>query len=265
MSESVEGIGERIDLGRRLVEEQVGFFRRSFASVNSAWKKDASRVTEADLRISDQILSQVGDAFPEDDLCSEESGDEARRELKSRFCWVIDPVDGTNNFAIGLPNCAISLALLVDGMPAYGWVYDFAGNRLIHGGAGRGLFAGDEPLRPREMGNEKDTPIGLQFPLPEERAEQLRPLFQRERIRSLGSGTMIGVYVALGVLEGAIDFRVKVWDIAAFMAFFPEVKIPCHFMEGSPFPLKSFDPEMQATPYVAGRGSFLLRISDFVE
>jgi len=264
MTECGKGLEERIALGCRLVEGQIDYFRSSFAQVASEWKKDESRVTEADLRISAEVLSGVAREFPEDDLCSEESGAEARKDLSAAFCWIIDPVDGTNNFAIGLPNCAISLALLEEGIPIYGWVYDFAGDRLIHGGAGRGLFAGRQPLQPRRIGDEGDTPIGLQFPLPPEQVERLQPLFDRERIRSLGSGTMVGVYVALGALEGAIDFRVKVWDIAAFVAFFRELGVTCRFPDGDPFPLRSFDPEMKPTPYLAGTRSFCQRIGNLL-
>ncbi len=246
----------RIRSGTEWVGTKVGFFRESFASVESRWKEDASRVTQADLQISEAILGAVRETFPEDDPCSEESGAEAKRELSARFSWILDPVDGTNNFAIGLPNCAISLALLENGLPVYGWVYDYAGDRLIHGGSGVGLFEGEKPREPCVPDDAGDTPIGLQFPLPPSRVEALKPLLHKERIRSLGSGTMTGVYVALGLLAGAVDFRVKVWDIAAFMAFFEATGTQCFFPEGSPFPLRSFDPAMAPTPYVAGSQGF---------
>ena len=252
----MNGLADRIALGTKSVESQVAFFEDRFGSVESEWKKDNSRVTEADYRISERVCNAVSETFPKDDFCSEESGQKETQYLDAQFCWVIDPVDGTNNFAIGLPNCAISLALLENGDPIYGWVYDFAGKRLIHGGAGRGLFSGHDPLTPRKIGRETDTPIGIQFPLPSSQINNLQSLFSKERIRSFGSGTMIGTYVCLGLLEGAIDFRVKVWDIAAFVALFKETGLTYQFIGKSPFPLRTFDLEMDPTPYVAGTTAF---------
>ena len=62
------------------------------------------------------------------------SDDEALIHLKNDFAWVIDPIDGTNNFALGFPLCAISLALLYRGTPIYGFVYDYSTQSLIEGG-----------------------------------------------------------------------------------------------------------------------------------
>jgi len=251
------GLEARIAAGRRAVADQVDLFVSSFGAVESEWKADSSRVTEIDRTISERVLGLLGQAFPGDVLCSEESapgGGPIR--VDSRFAWVLDPVDGTNNYAMGLPDCAISLALLREGVPFYGWVYDFAGKRLIHGGAGRGLFAGDEPLRLHPPGEAGSGPIGLQFPIRDKRLARLLPLLEEHRIRSLGSGTMEGVYVAAGVLSGAVDFRVKVWDIAAFVAFFGETGTPYEFLDQSPFPLRSFHPDMGPSPYLAGTPDF---------
>ena len=83
-------------------------------------------------------------------------------------------------------------------------------------------------------------------------------------MRSIGSGTMEGVYVALGCLQGAVDFRVKVWDVAAFFAFFDELKVPYRFLARSPFPLRSFDPDMETTPYVAGVPVFCQKVESLL-
>ncbi|MFP4353336.1 MAG: inositol monophosphatase family protein [Puniceicoccaceae bacterium] len=247
----------RIAAGRRAVADQVDLFVASFGAVESEWKADSSRVTEVDRAISERVLGFLGQAFPGDVLCSEESAPEtAPIPVDSRFAWVLDPVDGTNNYAMGLPDCAISLALLREGFPVYGWVYDFAGKRLIHGGAARGVFAGDGPLRCHRPAESGSGPIGLQFPIRDKRLARLLPLLEDHRIRSLGSGTMEGVYVATGALSGAVDFRVKVWDIAAFIAFFEETKTPYEFLDQSPFPLRSFHPHVGPTPYLAGTQAF---------
>jgi myo-inositol-1(or 4)-monophosphatase len=86
---------------------------------------DETRVTFADFAISENILTELRRSFPDDDFLSEEGNpaDEVL-PLRARFAWLLDPIDGTNNYALGMPACAISLALLRDGEPLYGFVYD---------------------------------------------------------------------------------------------------------------------------------------------
>ncbi|MEM0965618.1 MAG: inositol monophosphatase [Verrucomicrobiota bacterium] len=249
-------IDRRITVGLDLMRSQILPFHNSFGAVESEWKSDASRVTETDRIISDSIMSGIAREFSEDDCCSEELDLDSPKPLVSRFCWILDPVDGTNNFAIGMPNCAISLALLENGMPVYGWVYDFAGRQLIHGGAGRGIFVGDQQVERRVADLGEQTPIGIQFPLSKGILEKLLSVLNRERVRSLGSSTMEGVYVALGHLKGAVDFKVKVWDIAAFVAFFREFDVPYRFLRDPAFPLQLFDLKARSTPFVAGSNDF---------
>ncbi len=259
------GLIQRIDAGFQAVSRCVPFFRQSFGRVDSQWKEDASRVTETDHRISREILGELGGLFPNDDFCSEElPPEEGRIILRAPFAWVLDPVDGTNNFALGIPHCAISLALLHDGVPLYGWIYDFPGDRLVHGGAGRGLFAGRELLEPSPLETGVAVPLGIQFPLDDPFPGRLLPLLRKRRIRSLGSSTLEGLYVALRLFEGAVDFRVKPWDIAACFALFPEVGIEARFLGHPAFPLREFDPAMESTPYAAGSDMFLAEVADLL-
>ena len=117
-------IRHRINAGRVAIKDQIVFFRRHFGQVSSDWKADASRVTFADIAISENLFASLNKDFSDDDYCSEEmSSKDVPLELKGDFAWVIDPVDGTNNFALGFPLCGISLALLYNGIPIYGFVH----------------------------------------------------------------------------------------------------------------------------------------------
>ncbi len=257
----LEGFRHRLNAGKSVLLEQVPFFRRQFGEVSSSWKPDQSRVTFPDFAISERILSALAKNFVKDDFCSEESdpADEIR-SLGAEFAWVLDPIDGTNNYALALPNTAISLALLRHGVPVYGWVYDYAGDQLIHGGRGVGLFNGSRKIGPLEENFNEESIIGLQFPLPPERVTAFSSLFGRFRIRSLGSGTMLAVYVALGRFSGAMDFRVKVWDIAAAYALCQASGRLMEFPFGSPFPLRTFHPESGTVPYLSGCEEFRERM-----
>ena len=243
----------RINAGRVAVKAQTAFFGRQFGQVASEWKADDTRVTFADFAISENVFAALRRDFPEDDYCSEEANplDEVLT-LGAGFAWVIDPIDGTNNYALGFPVCAISLALLHDGMPVYGFIYDYSTDALLEGGAGFGLQRNQKTMNRDRMAADAQTMLGLHFPIDLELLDKLKPLLAKYRVRCLGSGALSAAYVATGYLTGVVDFRVKVWDIAAAYALCAGAGVAFRFLEASPFPLRAFHPQMDFCPYLAG-------------
>ena len=131
----------RIEAAKNAVMTQVDFFHEKLGRVPSSWKADGTRVTPVDIAISEHIFERLQCQFPEDDFCSEEVVPNAgEMPLPARFTWLLDPVDGTNNYALGIPYCAISLALLENGVPVYGVIYDMARRHLMFGGKDLGVF-----------------------------------------------------------------------------------------------------------------------------
>lgn len=247
----------RINAGRVAVKDQVSFFRRQFAQVPSEWKADETRVTFADFAISENIIAELRRSFPGDEFLSEEGNpaDEVM-PLKSRFAWLLDPIDGTNNYAIGIPLCGISLALLQDGEPVYGYLYDMGRDRLIEGGPGCGLIDGTRAATPLARSFGRQSIIGMSFPLPEEVARAFQPIFANHKIRSMGSGALNLAYTALGLLDASVDYRVKTWDIAASYAFIKAVDCPIRFIGQQPFPISEFHVTQSTCPYFAGSAEF---------
>lgn len=250
----------RVNAGRQAVKGQLRFFRQQFGAVLSEWKADDTRVTFADFAISEKVFNELRQAFPEDHFCSEESnpGDEVI-QLTSRYTWVLDPIDGTNNYALGIAFCAISLALLKDGEPVFGLIYDFSRDEYIQGGPGLGIQRGASSWRlpaatPLE---ERSAVVGAHFPLPPEHLDALAPLLGRFRLRCFGSGALNLAYTALGVLDGCIDFKVKVWDIAAAVALMRAADRELHYLGAAPFPLRSFHVDAPIIPYIAGSPAFM--------
>lgn len=243
----------RINAGRVAVKAQTAFFGRQFGQVASEWKADDTRVTFADFAISENVFAALRRDFAEDDYCSEEANplDEVLT-LAAGFAWVIDPIDGTNNYALGFPVCAISLALLHDGMPVYGFIYDYSTDALLEGGAGFGLQRNQKTMNRDRMAADAQTMLGLHFPIDLELLDKLKPLLAKYRVRCLGSGALSAAYVATGYLTGVVDFRVKVWDIAAAYALCAGAGVAFKFLEASPFPLRAFHPQMDFCPYLAG-------------
>src|SRR5262245_44778842 len=98
----------RIETAKRAVLSQVELLHREFGRAESKWKFDGSRVTAIDVAISEGIVRTLQAAHPGDQCFSEELAEtDAPIAVTSRFSWVLDPIDGTNNFALGLVHCAI--------------------------------------------------------------------------------------------------------------------------------------------------------------
>lgn len=253
----------RINAGRVAVRDQIAFFGRQFGDVASEWKEDDTRVTFADFAISEKLFAELRRNFPEDDYCSEEASplDEIL-ELEARFAWVVDPIDGTNNYALGCSFCAISLALLLDGVPIYGFIYDHSTKDLLEGGPDRGLLRNQKKLDRNATVTNAQTMIGLHFPMSVEQLGALAPLLAKYRVRCIGSGALTAAYVATGYLTGVIDHRVKVWDIAAAYALCQAAGLQWTFTANSPFPLRSFHPQMDFSPYYAGSELFVAELAE---
>lgn len=248
---------KRIKVGIAAVLAQTERLHRDLGRVGSLWKKDGTRVTEVDLAISSALHGEIEAAFPEDQFFSEELAHAgAPIPLRSVFAWVLDPVDGTNNYAAGLPFCAISLALLHEGRPVYGIIYDLARRCLVHGGPGFGVWDGARHLLVmRSPAEPKHALIGFHTPSEKCYAAQARLLIENYKIRALGSSTLHLTYVATGHLEGVVDHNVKLWDIAAAVPLVWALGGETRFLQIDPFPMRRFDLEMPRLVYVAGSSS----------
>jgi len=248
----------RIETGRKAILNQVEYLTKNLGKVQSEWKSDNSRVTKVDYNISEYLKHHILELYPLDQYFSEESQDaEESIALESRFAWVVDPVDGTNNYASGIASCCISMAILEEGMPVYGFIYDLSRNTLAEGGPGFGLLENGKKIKPlkAETLGERSI-IGVNFPIGPRYADLLRPWIERMRLRSLGSGALNLLHAATGRTDGVIDFTVRIWDIAAGLAFAQASKRQYHFLEFNPLPLKEFSVNMPMTPYFCGTDSF---------
>lgn len=249
----------RVQVARSAVLSQVGLLRDQLGRVPSDWKADDTRVTFADFAISEQILRQLRSSFPEDahfseeSICADESG-----PIPQKYVWVLDPIDGTNNFALGMWNCAISLALLKDGKPCYGWIYDASSGELAEGGPGQPLRVNQRrlPIGPERSLEARSSVVAVHFPLRAGRASQLASLLETYRLRSLGSSALHLAYVALGRIDGAIDEKVRLWDFAAACALLAAAGRAVRFAGPQPFPLRDLAGFTPIYSLVAGSAPF---------
>ena len=185
--------------------------------------------------------------------------------VTARFSWVLDPIDGTNNYALGIPHCAISLALLENGVPAYGVIYDLSRRVLLHGGPGLGAWDGERALRVNTAPPTKETLIGFHSPFDKTLLPLAAGVLAQFKIRGLGTATLHLAYVAAGLLDGCVDFNVKIWDLAAAIPLVQAAGGEVCFLNGEQFPMRQFDLKMKKIIYCAGSPAMCVRLRELMK
>jgi myo-inositol-1(or 4)-monophosphatase len=256
----------RIDAAKRTVLAQTGLLHREFGRAESHWKSDGTRVTAVDIAISENIFRELGAEFSGDQFFSEELADAlAPIPVTARFAWMLDPIDGTNNYALGIPQCAIALALFENGEPVYGVVYDLARRTLIHGGPGFGVYDGERRAHVKTEPLNKESLVGFHSPSDKSLVSQLQPILTNFKIRGLGSATLHLAYVAVGLIDGALDYNVKIWDLAAAIPLCVGAGGEVHFLNGEQLPLRQFDLKMPRIHYFAGSPRMCARLRELMK
>jgi myo-inositol-1(or 4)-monophosphatase len=256
-------VESRIEAAHRAVLAQTEFMHREFGRVESRWKSDGTRVTGADIAISEGIFRELAAQFPGDQFFSEEFSEAGGPiPVTARFSWVLDPIDGTNNFALGIPQCAISLALVEAGEPVYGVVYDLSRRVLMHGGPGFGMHDGDRTTAVSDRTPSAETLVGFHSPSDKTLLPMAEGVLSQFKIRSLGSATLHLAYVAAGLLDASVDFNVKIWDLAAAIPLCRAAGASVHFLNGDQLPMRQFDLRMKRIVYVAGSEGMCARLRE---
>ena len=262
---SVPGLDLRIAAARKAVLGQADLMHREFGRVESKWKHDGTRVTAADVAISENIARELLAQFPGDQFLSEELATLTVIPVTADFAWVLDPIDGTNNFALGIPACAISLGLSYRGELVYGTIYDLSRRMLMHGGPGYGAWDGERPVRVLSTPPHKESIIGMHSPHNKAYLPLASAVLEQFKIRGLGSATLHLAYVAAGLLDGSVDYNVKIWDLAAAIPLCRAAGGEVHFLKGTPLPLRQFDLKMPGLVYAAGSPVMCARLRGLME
>jgi myo-inositol-1(or 4)-monophosphatase len=150
----------------------------------ATWKDDGSMVTDADISIQSLLEGEIAAGFPEDGVLGEEGP--AARRLDAPHVWVVDPIDGTNNFGRGLPGFSVSVGVLRYGRPFCGAVYDPVADQLFRGLVGHGAWLNERPLRvtaplfPLDPDGYRGEPIAFLAGDPLAHDESLREMGEQE-------------------------------------------------------------------------------------
>jgi myo-inositol-1(or 4)-monophosphatase len=187
----------------------MGLFRGKFAIQE---KSKNNPVTTADLAANQKIREIIREKFPEDGWLSEEDQDDARRLELSRV-WVIDPIDGTKEFIDGVPQFAISIALVVDGLPTVAVVFNPAKEHFYKAALGQGAFLNGAPIRVTQRAAIDGANLLVSRSEPRQR---FQVFLDRCAIQPVGSIAYRLAKVAGGSGDGTLTFRtIHEWDICA--------------------------------------------------
>jgi myo-inositol-1(or 4)-monophosphatase len=175
-------------------------------------------VTEVDLECEQMLRALVNERFPDHDVLAEEMG---QTRTGGRHRWVFDPLDGTTNYAHGLPIFCSSLALEIDGEAVVGAVYDPNRQELFTAERGVGSWMNGRPLRVSAASTLGDAVLVTGFPYDiRDRMAEVLDLFgaflhNARAVRRLGSAAIDLCWVAAGRMEGFWETGLKPWDTRA--------------------------------------------------
>jgi myo-inositol-1(or 4)-monophosphatase len=229
----------------KIILDHFGHVRRLTKTHAAA---NAEAVTDADRASQRHIVAALKRRYPNDGIVGEESdtGDSITFDCPNPAgrVWVIDPIDGTNNFVAGFENFCVCIGLLEAGRPVLGVVYDVCRDLPYAAAAGEGAWLNNKrlqaittPLSESSLIMMTSNLLDKQGKLP---AFAARWLAQTNwKLRILGSAAIEAVQVAAGIAHGAITVNGKVWDIAAPAAIVLEAGGVLSDLEGKPiFPFR---------------------------
>ncbi len=193
---------------------------KHFGKQNDIIEKESqsSIVTQADLKSDSLIVNLLRERYPEHNIISEESG---FSDMKSKYTWVIDPLDGTSNFASAIPWFGVLIALFEDNIPIMGGAYLPVDDRLYFAELGRGAFLDGKVLTMKKNSGLRNALFSFNVDFTDddmvlnESIGIYRNLVRSARNIRCTNSLVDFLHVAEGKFGGLINLFTRVWDISA--------------------------------------------------
>lgn len=209
-----------IDKVKYIAKEAGEVVREGFSqNISIEYKTDASNlVTNVDKASEKVITDFIKKEFPTHSIIAEESGN---KENSSDYTWVIDPIDGTTNFAHKLPIFGVSIGIQKNGENIIGVIYDVMRDALYSTEKGSGAFKNEEKISVSNNSNlEKSVLVtGFAYNREDEYKEAVKIfgsfLTKTRAVRRLGSAAIDFCFVASGVFDGFWEANLSPWDVCA--------------------------------------------------
>jgi myo-inositol-1(or 4)-monophosphatase len=184
-------------------------------------KGDINLVTEADIAAENLIIERIQSYYPQHEILAEESGEVVLVSGKrSEWKWIIDPLDGTTNYAHGYPCFAVSIGLEYAGELVIGVVYDPMRDEMFAAERGQGATLNDRRIRVSSVEELSKAMVCTGFPYnvrerPDFAREFVKFTMEAQAVRRDGSAALDLAYVACGRFDGFWEDGLSPWDIAA--------------------------------------------------
>jgi myo-inositol-1(or 4)-monophosphatase len=215
---------------------------KSFGATLKVDKKGViDLVTNVDFEVERLFRETIATRFPDHQILAEEFHATSPSGGRDGFWWIFDPLDGTTNYAHGLPIFSASAALELDGQPIAGAVYDPTRRELFTAERGGGARLNGEAIRVSPAAVLVDSLLGTGFPYDvHESSEAILGLFgefvtRARAVRRLGSAALDLCYVAAGRFDGFWEQRLQAWDTAAGALIVEEAGGRVSGLSGEPF------------------------------
>jgi myo-inositol-1(or 4)-monophosphatase len=209
-------------------------------------------VTEADLAAESFIIERIQAHYPRHAILAEESGATHTVEHNSEFKWIIDPLDGTTNYAHGYPCFCVSVALERAGQVVIGAIYDPLRDEMFAAERGEGATLNGRRIRVSEVEEVSNAMVCTGFPYDvRDRGDFARHfanfIMQAQAIRRDGSAALDLAYVACARFDGFFEEGLRPWDVAAGVLLVEEAGGRVSHFNGQPF-------DIYTPPIVASNG-----------
>ena len=185
----------------------------------SSIKNGNEMVTNADSFCQQLIVDRIKETYPDHGFIAEEGPDgkmfKQLPRVSEPIWWVIDPIDGTNNYAHGLLSFVVSIAAVYDGKPIIGVIFDPATDSMYTAAKDMDALLNSSKITVNDENINDFASFGIDSHFPEKFTGSMNTIMSRTRFRNLGSTALQLAYVAKGSMIGTISTVTKLWDIAA--------------------------------------------------
>ena len=207
---------------------------KDFGNISASNKSDGSLITSCDLWSDKTIVNGLSSIAPNEGVLSEEGG---KLIPSTNAYWIVDPLDGTTNFAAGIPYWSISVARFVEGRPQSSFLIIPTLKKKFVSIQGEGVWLNNNKIEPNKN-NRKSECVSLcsrSIKILQKNPNTIFP----GKIRLLGVSSLNLTSVAMGQTFGAIESTPKIWDIAAAWLLLEELQCSIEWLETDPLNLVS--------------------------